>query len=142
MIIVISILIIIIWFMPKHYKRRDMYIIWISMSFLEIVVDLYLGLLLGLYYFGSSTEVDIGPLTIKLFTAPLFAIIFLNYMPYQFSRFIPYWVAWAIFSTFFEWTTVYCGYLHYTGWKLSYSFMFYLLIFPLLRWHYYYIRHA
>ncbi len=141
MTIVIAILIIFIWFMPKHMKRRDIYIIWISMSYVELVVDLYLDKVLDLYYFAGSNELNPGVLTIKLFTAPVFAIPFLNFMPNKISRFIPYWLLWAAFATFFEWTTVHFGYLTYTGWKLWYSAVFYTLIFPLVRWHYYYIKH-
>ncbi|UCZ53848.1 hypothetical protein LGQ02_03425 [Bacillus shivajii] len=111
------------------------------MSFVELVVDLYFDKVLGLYYFGGSNELNGGVLTIKLFTAPLFSIPFLNFMPQKFSRSIPYWLLWAAFSTFFEWTTVKFGYLTYTGWKIWWSAIFYLIIFPLVRWHYYYIKH-
>ncbi len=141
MTLVIIMLLIIIWFIPKYIDKRDIYIIWISMSFTEIVVDLYLDKVFDLYYFGGSNELHWGVLTIKLFTAPLFAILFLNFMPRKFKRFIPYWILWVAIATFFEWTTVQFGYLTYTGWKMWYSAIFYLGIFPIVRWHYYFIKH-
>lgn len=141
MTMVIIFLLIIVWFIPKRLHRKDIYTIWISMSYLEIVVDLYLAIVLDLYYFAGSKEIDPGALTIKLLSAPLFAVLFLNYMPNSYARFIPYWFIWAMFSTFFEWTTVYFGYLTYTGWKLGYSAIFYFFIFPFLRWHYLYTKH-
>ncbi|UCZ51513.1 hypothetical protein LGQ02_11565 [Bacillus shivajii] len=139
--IVVIVLLVIVWIMPKHLKRRDMVIIWITLSYLEIVVDYYLGYTFELYKFAGDSEVSPEAFTTKLFMAPLFTIPFLNYMPVNFKSFVPYWIAWAAFSTFFEWTTVQSGYLTYTGWKLWYSAIFYLLIFPLVRLYYYYIRH-
>lgn len=141
MIIVVAILLVYIWFMPKHLDRRDMLVIWISTSFTELVVDLYLDKGLNLYYFGASNELEIRVLTMKLFTAPVFGLIYLNFMPKNFKKFIPYWVGWAIFSTMFEWTTTYFGYLTYTGWHLFYSFIFYVAILPIVRWYYLYIKH-
>ncbi len=127
--------------MPKKLDKRDILIIWISAAFTEIVIDLTLDKTLGFYYFGDSNELSGGVLLIKLFTAPLFALLYLNYMPHDFKRFIPYWIAWAGFATFFEWTTVYFDYLNYTGWKLWYSAIFYLFIVPVFRWYYLYIKH-
>ncbi|WP_216830603.1 hypothetical protein [Alkalihalobacterium elongatum] len=139
--IVVAILLLINWFMPKHMKPRDMVIIWISLSWLEIVVDFYLGYVMELYYFGGTEQLSTAAFTVKLFMSPLFTIPFLNFMPKKFPRFVPYWLAWAAFSTFFEWTTVHFDYLTYTGWKSWYSAIFYIFIFPLVRWFYYYIRH-
>ncbi|WP_078430051.1 CBO0543 family protein [Alkalihalobacterium alkalinitrilicum] len=139
--IIVGVLLLVNWFIPKHLKRRDMVIIWISLSYLEIVVDFYLGYVLELYKFAGEPVVSPEAFTTKLFMSPLFTIPFLNFMPKSFSRFIPYWLLWAAFSTFFEWTTVYFGYLTYTGWKLWYSAIFYVLIFPLVRRFYYYIKH-
>ena len=141
MVIVVVILILFIWFMPKKLDKRDMLIIWISTSYTEIVVDLYLDKGLDLYYFATSNELQIRVLTMKLFTAPLFGLIYLNFMPKDFKKFIPYWFGWAIFSTMFEWTTTYFGYLTYTGWHLLYSLLFYIAILPIVRWYYLYIKH-
>lgn len=119
-----------------------MYMIWITVSYIEILLDLVLAVpILELYYFAGEQEVSPEAVGIKLIMAPLFALLFLNYMPRKFVRFIPYWLVWAAFSTLFEWTTIYFGYLTYTGWKLWYSAIFYTMIFPLIRWHYYYIKH-
>lgn len=139
--IIIIVLLLFFWFMPKHMKRRDIFIIWIFLSYLEIVVDYYLAYVLELYYFAGDTAVNPKAFTTKLFMSPLFAIPFLNFMPRQLSHFIPYWFGWTVIATFFEWTTVYFGYLSYTGWHLGYSSIFYLLIFPVVRWTYYYIKH-
>lgn len=127
--------------MPKNIKRKDMLVIWITVSYLEITIDLYLGYFHELYYFLDSPEVSFGAFIIKLFMSPLFAIPFLNFMPKNFTSFIPYFIVWAGFATFYEWTTVYFGYLTYTGWMLWYSFIFYLLIFPIVRWFYLYTKH-
>ncbi|WP_408633609.1 hypothetical protein [Natronincola peptidivorans] len=118
-----------------------MLVIWITVSYLEITIDLYLGYFHELYYFSASPELSFGAVAIKLFMSPLFAIPFLNFMPKKSSSFIPYSIVWAIFATFYEWTTVYFGYLTYTGWRLWYSFIFYLLIFPIVRWFHLYTKH-
>jgi hypothetical protein len=127
--------------MPKKMQTRDMVIIWISTSFTEIVVDLYLDKVFNLYYFAGSNELNAGVLTMKLFSAPVFAMPYLNFMPEKFTRYIPYWILWAAFCTLFEWTTIQFGYLTYTGWNLWYSAIFYIFILPLVRWYYYYIKH-
>ncbi|MDG5787106.1 hypothetical protein QA612_06340 [Evansella sp. AB-P1] len=136
------ILILIVWFLPKNMQRRDMYMLWISIAFVEIVADILLAApILDLYYFAGENEVTPEAFVIKLIMAPLFGIIFFNYMPKSFKRFIPYWLFWVAFSTFYEWTTVLFGYLTYSGWKLTYSAIFYVLIIPIMRWHYFYIKH-
>ncbi|ADU32215.1 hypothetical protein [Evansella cellulosilytica] len=139
--IVTILLAIFVWFLPKRLRRNDVLVIWITVSYVEIVADLILGLLLDLYYFAGENEVSAEALGIKLIMAPLFGIIFLHYMPKDFRRFIPYWLFWAVFSTFFEWTTSVFHYLTYTGWTPFYSFIFFLIIIPLFRVYYLYIKH-
>jgi hypothetical protein len=138
---VTGILLLIVYLMPKHMFRKDIYIIWFSVSFMEITLDIYLALILDLYYFVGDKSVSPEALALKLIMAPLFGVIFINFMPKKFLRFIPYWIGCAAFSTFFEWTTVVSGYLTYTGWKLWYSGVFYVLVCPLFRLHYKYIKH-
>ncbi|SDY01987.1 hypothetical protein SAMN05421736_101154 [Evansella caseinilytica] len=133
---------VIVWLMPKNMQRRDIYILWISVSFVEIIVDVTLGSpVFGLYYFAGEDKVSPEALGLKLIMAPLFGVIYFNYMPKRFLRFLPYWLIWAAFSTFFEWTTVYFGYLTYKNWNLWYSALFYFAAMPLMRWHYFYIKH-
>ena len=98
MTIVIIIMAIVNWFMPKRMDRRDILVLIIS--YVEIVVDLYFDKVFHLYYFGESNVLSGAVLTMKLVTAPLFGIPYLNFMPEKFSRFIPYWLFWALFSTF------------------------------------------
>lgn len=140
MISIMILLLIFVWFMPKRISLRDMVVIWITASYVEIVVDLYLDKVMKLYHFGASDELSVFALTTKLVSAPLFAIPFINFMPREFKRFIPYWIAWVVFSTFFEWTTTKFGYLTYTGWELWYSFIFYLFMLPLFRWFFLFIE--
>lgn len=97
-----------------------------------MVIDVILGApVLGLYYFADEDKVSPEALIIKLIMGALFGILFLNYMPKDFKKFVPYWFFWVAFSTFFEWTTVYFGYLTYNGWKLWYSAVFFVLIIPI-----------
>ncbi|MCT8137166.1 hypothetical protein H1D32_05070 [Anaerobacillus sp. CMMVII] len=138
--IVTAILAILVWFMPKRMKRSDMLVIWIFVSYIEIVVDLFLGHLVGLYYFVGETQISPEALGLKLIMSPLFGIIFINFMPKKFLHFIPYWLVWVIISTVFEWTTVLSGYLTYSEWKLWYSFLFYIVAIPVTRWFYYYVK--
>ncbi|MEW9670078.1 hypothetical protein ABLT31_14640 [Ammoniphilus sp. 3BR4] len=103
--------------------------IWITTSFIEILMDTILAVpLLDLYYFAGENKVSPEAVAIKLIMAPLFAITFLNFMPSNFTRFVSYWLLRASFSTFFEWTTIYFGYLTYNGWKLWDSAVFYVII--------------
>ncbi len=141
--IITVILLITVWFIPKRMQRKDMYITWITMAFVELELDIFLGSpVLGLYYFAGEDKVSPEALGIKLILGPLFGILFVNFMPKDFKKFIPYWIFWTAFSTFFEWTTVLFGYLTYTGWKLWYSAVFFALIIPLFRWHYLYTKHS
>lgn len=140
--IVTALLLLILWFVPKHMERRDIFVVWIFVSYIEITVDLSLGHIMDLYYFAGEDKISPEALAVKMIMSPLFGILFLNFMPIKFIPFIPYWIFWGLFSTFFEWTTVYFGYLTYQNWKLWYSVMFYILIFPLIRWFYFYIKHG
>lgn len=96
---------------------------------------------MGYYYFAGDKKISPEVVATKLIMAPLFGIIILNYMPKKISRFIPYWILLAAFSTFFEWTTIKFGYLTYKNWELWYSAVFYILIIPMLRWFYNYTKH-
>ncbi|OLO37089.1 hypothetical protein BTR23_14245 [Alkalihalophilus pseudofirmus] len=138
--IVTGIVLLIFLIIPKTLQKRDVYVIWITIVCIELVADLFLWNIMGLYYFAGDERFSFGIMGIKLLASPSVGLLFLNYMPNRFSNFILYWLLWAIFSTFFEWTTVYFGYLTYTGWTLWYSFIFYALILLLLRWHYFYIK--
>lgn len=139
--VVTVILLSVVWFMPKQMERRDILIIWITVSYIEIVVDLILGHIMGYYYFAGDKKISPEVVATKLIMAPLFGIIILNYMPKKVNRFIPYWFLWATFSTLFEWTTIKFGYLTYKNWELWYSAVFYILIIPVIRWFYYYTKH-
>ncbi|KHF41456.1 hypothetical protein [Halalkalibacter okhensis] len=139
--LVTALLLLIIPFIPKKMQKKDIYIIWITVVCVEVIADLLLWNVMGLYYFAGDERLSVGVVLIKLLTAPMFGVLFINFMPKEFLRFIVYWLFWVAFSTFFEWTVVYSGYLTYTGWNLWFSAIFYLIIIPILRLHYYYIKH-
>lgn len=138
--IVTLLLAIIVWFMPKRLSRQEMYSVWIIVSYIEITVDLTLGVVFDLYYFVEGKSISPQAIFLKTIMAPLFGIIFSNFMPRSFKKFIPYALFWAIFSTFFEWLTIKSGYLTYTGWKLWWSGVFYLFAVLFMRWHLSFIR--
>lgn len=139
---VVTVLLVIIFIMmPKHMKTKDIVIMWLMISYVELVADLYLAQVLELYHFAGEKSVSPDALTIKLFIGPLFGIIFVNFMPKGFLAFIPYWIVWVVFSTFFEWTTSVFGYLQYTGWNLYLSLPFYVISIPITRKFYFYIKH-
>jgi hypothetical protein len=129
-----------VWFMPKRLSRPEMYILWIFVSYVEIVIDLTLGTILGFYHFAQNPAVSPEALFIKMIASPLFGIVFANYMPEKRKAFIPYWLGWVVFSTFFEWLTIQSGYLTYQGWKLWYSFLFYIIAILVMRWNIHFIR--
>lgn len=139
--LVTVLLAIIVWFMPKHVQRKDILVVWITVSYVEIVVDLYLGFFMDLYYFAGEREISIEALSIKLVMAPLFGVIFVNYLPKQWLHIILYWLLWIAFSTLFEWTTVLFDYLTYTGWNIWLSLIFYILIVPLFTVYFWYTKH-
>ncbi|MFD2043040.1 hypothetical protein ACFSTA_01820 [Ornithinibacillus salinisoli] len=140
MYVITGILLLVFSIKPKHMERRNIYIVWITIICIELVADLFLWNIMEFYYFAGDVQFNFGVMLIKFLMAPIFGILFLNYMPNSFSHFIPYWLLWTVFTIFFEWTAVYFDYLTYTGWKLWYSAIFYAFIFPFLRWHYFYIR--
>ncbi|MUK87755.1 hypothetical protein GMD78_04980 [Ornithinibacillus sp. L9] len=140
MYVITGIILLVYLVITKHMERRTIYNVWVTIICIELVADLILWNIMELYYFAGDRQFDFGVMLIKFLTAPIFGILFLNYMPDSFSRFIAYWVLWTAFTIFFEWTAVYFDYITYTGWNLWYSSIFYILIFPFLRWHYYYVR--
>ncbi|KKK33577.1 hypothetical protein WQ57_23440 [Mesobacillus campisalis] len=138
--IVAALIAVFVWFMPKRLSRPEIYFLWIFVSYVEIVVDLTLGTILGLYHFAQDPEVSPEALFVKMIMAPLFGIVFANYMPEKWKSFIPYWLLWVVLSTFFEWLTIKSGYLTYKGWELWYSFLFYIIAIPIMRWNVRFIR--
>ncbi|WP_163536258.1 CBO0543 family protein [Gracilibacillus sp. YIM 98692] len=138
--IVTILLVIIAWFMPKRLTRTEIYIIFFTVSYIEIISDAIFGNIMDLYYFGGGEEISLEVLLIKVIMAPMYGIIFLNYMPERRSHFIIYWLVWVAFSTFYEWLTIVFGYLTYKNWTLWYSALFYLAAIPFFRWHFYFIR--
>ncbi len=93
-----------------------------------------------LYYFNDDDSISARALFMKFLTSPLFGVIISNYMPKKIKSFIPYLIGWVVFSTFFEWLTVKFDYLTYTGWKLWYSFIFYIFAVTFMRWNLFFIR--
>ena len=121
------------WFIPKKIKRDEMLTTSLFALQLEAEADIYLDLKYHLYgYF------DYGPDWLALVPIygifPAANIIFLNYYPYSGSTIkkVLYIVLCSLLTTIYEWSAVKAGWFFYSGWKIWYSLLCYLLIYVLL----------
>lgn len=129
-----------VWGMPKRLTKQELYVSFTALAALNTLVDIIGAQQLGLYYMGESNIVEPYSVVIETFLGSSFGLIFLNYMPQDWRKFIPYLTAWVVLSLAFELFQVKIGYLIYTGWSIWYSAVSYPLIFLFLRWHIFFLR--
>jgi hypothetical protein len=127
--------------MPKKLTRQEVYIIWIVVSFITIVSDLYFGDVLDLYDLLDPGHQHLD-IVIELSLPAAFGLIYMNFMPEKRSHFLWYFLYWVVFSVIYEQISRYFGYVIYKGWKVWYSFLFYIFACLFMLWHYKFIRKA
>lgn len=129
----------IVWFMPKHLTKQEIYITWLILSGLTVNTDLVFGFVFDLYDFVDE-GIPLKDLFLQWFLPPSFGIIFLNFMPLKRSSFMWYLAVVVLISVFFEALSLQFHYLVYKGWSLWYSAIIYFLGMIYLRWHLFFIR--
>lgn len=132
----------ILFFMPKRLTRQEGYITWITVSFITIMSDLTLGHLLDLYDLMKKPGPEWSDVFVEITLPSLFGVLYLNFMPKDNRKFIFYLVFWVFFSVGFEQISRYFSYVHYKGWKVWDSFIFYFFACLFMRWHYWFIKKA
>lgn len=135
----LAVFVLVIWFMPKHLTRREIYITWGWMAALTIHIDLWLGNILD-YYDFVGPQVQPGDLFLEATLPPSYGIITTNFMPKKTRPFLVYLLFVVIVAAAYEWLSLKTGYLVYKGWKLWYSIPVYILGTFFLKWHIGYIR--
>jgi hypothetical protein len=131
--------ILIILLVPLKLTRKEIYITWMFVTLNVLFADLLFGDVIDLY-----DLIDPGPQMYDLFvqlTLPAtFGILYLNFIPKSFKRFILYLLFWVVFSTLYEFLSSYFGYVVYKGWKLWWTPLYFLIACLLTRWHFIFIR--
>lgn len=135
--LVISIIYVI--FMPKRLKNREMYSTWGIIAALGYTLDISLGIILDLYDLGRPGY-QIYDILEDLAAGPALAIIYLNHMPVNKNKWIPYLIFWTTLSDCIEWGSVFTGYERLEGWTPWYSIPIYLAVYIFLRWHIKFLR--
>ncbi|WP_194138504.1 hypothetical protein [Robertmurraya kyonggiensis] len=140
--IVISyiILTVIFIFMPKRLSWSEIYISWIVISFIVLVSDLTLGEIFNFYDLLNKPGPQLTDVIIEITLPACFGIIFLNFMPLEWKKSIWYCLFIIIFSTCYEQLARFFEYVHYKGWKISYSVLYYFVVSLFLYWHNWFIR--
>jgi hypothetical protein len=137
-----GILLSIILFMPKRITWQEGYITWGIVSLITIVSDIFLGQLLDKYDLLDKPGPQFIDVLIEISLPAAFGIVYMNFMPKGKGKVTLYLVFWVIFSVGYEHLSRYFGYVHYKGWKIWYSVVFYIFACLFMRWHYVFIRKA
>jgi hypothetical protein len=136
-IISISVLTLAVFFMPKRLTLKENILIFATVGYMSWNADLLAGVLLNLFNLGPTPKVDPSDILLISFVPSLIAILSLNFMT---NNIWAYVIGSSAFSFFYEWLTVYVGYMKNLGWKTWYSIPVYIVVFFLLKWYLNYIR--
>jgi hypothetical protein len=133
---------VIFFFMPKRLTVQEGYITWSIVSLLTLLSDLILGGLWDQYDLMGKPGPQGADIFVEISLPASFGILYMNFMPTGKRKFIFYLVFWVLFSVGYEQISRYFGYVHYKGWKVWYSFIFYFFACLFMRWHYWFIKKA
>ena len=137
--VVLCITLLIIWLMPKHLSKVEVYATWSVVALINLSIDVVLSFVFHLYELGEEgVQLSVHLIEITLGSAN--GIIFLNFMPHDRNKFLLYSIFWLGYSVLLEFSLVYFGFIHYYGWKLWHSAIFYCFSFLFIRWHLFFIR--
>lgn len=140
-VLVVSIInLVIIFFMPKHMTKKEIYIHWFILAYLALSLDILIGVVFDMFDYGPNPSIELSSLIQEAVLPVTFGIIYLNFIPKDKKKYIFYFIAWVLFSCFFEYLTIVFGFMKYKTWTLFYSFLCYIALFLFLRWNLYFVR--
>jgi hypothetical protein len=137
LILVINLLI--IWLMPKHLTKQEIYISWFVIALINLSTDVVFSFYFEFYELAGP-GVQLSVHIIELTLGASFGIIFLNFMPGKIRPFLLYVTAWIAISMMFELMFVKVHFLNYFTWQPWYSVLFYFGALLYMRWHLWFLR--
>lgn len=132
----------IFFFMPKRLTKQEGYITYIIVSLVTLISDLVIGNLLDQYDLMKKPGPQWSDVFVEITLPAAFGILYMNFMPTGKRKFILYFIFWVLLSVGYEQISRYFGYVNYKGWKVWYSFIFYIFACLFMRWHYWFIKKA
>jgi hypothetical protein len=130
--------ILIIFLMKKRITKQEIISTACFVSLVTIVSDLYFGEILDLYDLMKPGP-QVSDMIFELTLPATFGIIYANFMPKKIGDYIWYLIFWVFFSVLYEQLSRYFGYVIYKGWKVHYSFVFYIFACLFTRWYFFLI---
>ncbi len=122
-------------FMPKRLSWREIYLTFGIGAFLAILLDvIVMSGLIDIFDLGDPNKQGLGDLLSYGIAAPCYAIIFLNY--FEQEKKWMYVVLFTLLSFLSEWILVQVGFMELKGWNTWWSIPVYIIIFGFwLPWH-------
>ncbi|MFS0879548.1 hypothetical protein [Metabacillus niabensis] len=130
-----SVLILVLLLMPKRLTKVEAYMTFFVVSFHTLAADLLFASIMGLYNIMGKKGPQISDFITETTLPALFGIIFVNFLPTGKVKLFLYIILWVLLSTIFEGIARYVHYLEFTGWKTSYSILFYIYACLFMIWH-------
>jgi hypothetical protein len=130
---------VVIWLMPKRLSKVEIYAIWFVTVCINFSTDIVLAIYFDLYELAGE-GIQLGVHLLEWTLSPSYGIIFLNFLPRRTFNWILYLIGWTVYSVLFEALLVNVDFVVYSGWKLWYSAIYYLLALLFVRWQLHFIR--
>lgn len=131
----------VIYFMPKHISKKEIYISWFVIALINLSSDVVLSLHFNLYELGRE-GLQLRVHFIELTLGASYGIIFLNFMPKDRMKFAVYTILWVAYSIVFELLMMKVNFITTYEWEIWYSVPYYFLCCWFLRWHLHFIRNG
>ncbi|WLD94060.1 hypothetical protein [Alkalihalobacillus sp. AL-G] len=139
-IIILTLGLILLFFIPKRLSIKEVYNTWTAIALLTVLTDLIVGAVFDKFDFAGSKKIQLSDLFFEITITPVYGIILLCLMPESKVRFLITSLLWTVIGISIEWLNVMVGYLDYKGWSLWYSIPFYFATCYFLRWHLWFLR--
>lgn len=131
------------FFIRKKLSIQEIYSSLLFALFLDVLVDTFASFEYEAWGFFHKDRAEYAALWIILGIYPACALLITNWFPFHSSWWIKfmYIMAWALYSTFYEWLTLELDILwHANGWNLWYSFLVYPPMYTVLLLHLWFVR--
>lgn len=91
------------------------------------------------FYYDPPLPNGILIMIMELFIGPVYGVLFIQYLPTNKNKYLPYIAGWTIFLLLFEAVYHETGLLLYYRWNYFYSTLTYLFTLILLIWQHHYL---